>query len=183
MVSTASHERGDHRRVQAHSDRTDHVDLECAQNQDQLPTARQRRMEVQNRFGGVAKGTGLGINGLDPPELANISEHGRRIQGEAREDEAASTIAQVGVIRRASGMMVMLENGTATQETPRRPPKLSTDRIHLRMTCNLLDSQLSLVVRLSSWCDRVDTEAGVGIAEGGEALGKGIVSATLARIL
>ena len=83
MEESVGEEGGDCRGVSAEGDRACHVDAEAAEEEDELPAARLRGMEVEAGLGRLAKRAGLAVLGGDPAVLEDVAEDRRGIEGEA----------------------------------------------------------------------------------------------------
>ena len=93
----------DCRGVSAEGDRACHVDAEAAEEEDELPAARLRGMEVEAGLGRLAKRAGLAVLGGDPAVLEDVAEDRRGIEGEASEGRFASAVAESGISGEVGG--------------------------------------------------------------------------------
>ena len=117
MEESVGEEGGDCRGVSAEGDRACHVDAEAAEEEDELPAARLRGMEVEAGLGRLAKRAGLAVLGGDPAVLEDVAEDRRGIEGEASEGRFASAVAESGISGEVGGAVVVLEDAPVSLES------------------------------------------------------------------
>jgi len=167
MVDGTRHERGAGAGILAELDCPGNMNLEGAEEQDELPAAFFRGVQVEDRLGRVTEGTRMAVLALDPSQLGHIPQHGGCIKGSACKQEGARAHLAGRVVATVSHAVVVLEASTPMEKAPNGTTDARTDSVHESMTHNLLNHQLHHVVHLSSRGNWVDTQPWVGIAEGG----------------
>ena len=117
MEESVGEEGEDCRGVSAEGDRACHVDAEAAEEEDELPAARLRGMEVEAGLGRLAKRAGLAVLGGDPAVLEDVAEDRGGIEGEASEGRFASAVAESGISGEVGGAVVVLEDAPVSLES------------------------------------------------------------------